>query len=104
MTTKFVEILGRRFAISGDDDYLRSMGEEFDPDTVSLFRLLCGEDSRVMDIGANIGLTALALSQICPRGQIAAIEPVRAPTSTCDAMWAKPMWTSRRSPSLSSRH
>jgi hypothetical protein len=37
MTTKFLKIFGRRFAISGDDDYLRSMGEEFDPDTVSLF-------------------------------------------------------------------
>ena len=28
-----------------------------------------------MDLFTNIGMTALALSQICPRGQISAIEP-----------------------------
>lgn len=52
------------------------MGQEFEPDNVNLLALLCDNDSRVLDVGANIGMTALALSQICPRGQIAAIEPV----------------------------
>ena len=60
----------------GDDNYLREIGEEFEPDNVAHFKVLCDEDSRVLDVGANIGLTALVLSQICPRGQIAAIEPL----------------------------
>jgi FkbM family methyltransferase len=71
-----IRICGETFAIRGDDDYLRNMGEEFEPDTVTLFARLCAEDSRVLDIGANIGMTALALSRICPHGQIVAIEPV----------------------------
>ncbi|MBV9129634.1 MAG: FkbM family methyltransferase, partial [Verrucomicrobia bacterium] len=76
MNTKFVKVLHKRFEISGDDDYLREMGQEFEPDNVNLLAHLCDNDSRVLDVGANIGMTALALSQICPSGQIAAIEPV----------------------------
>jgi FkbM family methyltransferase len=71
-----IEICGQRFAIYGDDDYLRNIGGEFEPDTVSLMRLLCGSDSHVLDVGANIGMTALALSRVCSGGQVAAIEPV----------------------------
>jgi FkbM family methyltransferase len=71
-----IKIFGQRFAIYGDDDYLRDLGAEFEPNTVTLFSLLCAKDSHVLDVGANIGMTALALSRICPRGQIAAIEPV----------------------------
>ena len=52
------------------------MGQEFEPDNVNLLARLCDDDSRVWDVGANIGMTALALSQICPHGQSAAIEPV----------------------------
>jgi FkbM family methyltransferase len=77
MNAASIKISGKRFAISGDDDYLRDMGDEFEPNTVTLFRLLCGKDSRVLDVGANIGMTAIALSRICTRGKIVAIEPVR---------------------------
>lgn len=77
MNTKSVKILHKTFAISGDDDdYLREMGQEFEPDNVNLLARLCDDDSRILDVGANIGMTALALSQISPHGQIAAIEPV----------------------------
>jgi FkbM family methyltransferase len=76
MNTKSVKVLHKTLAIAGDDDYLREMGQEFEPDNVHLLSLLCESDSRVLDVGANIGMTALALSQICPRGQVAAIEPV----------------------------
>jgi FkbM family methyltransferase len=76
MNTKSVKVLHGTFDISGDDDYLREMGEEFEPDNVVLLTRLCNDDSRVLDIGANIGMTAIALSQICPRGRIAAIEPL----------------------------
>jgi len=76
MDTKFVKVLHKTFEISGDDDYLHKMGQEFEPDNVNLLSHLCDNDSRVLDVGANIGMTALALSQICPDGQIVAIEPV----------------------------
>jgi FkbM family methyltransferase len=75
MDTRSIKVLRKTFAVSGDDDYLREMGQEFEPDNVKLLALLCDDDSRVLDIGANIGMTSLAFSQICPRGQIAAIEP-----------------------------
>jgi FkbM family methyltransferase len=75
-TARSIKISGKGFSICGDDDYLRDMGKEFEPNTVALFALLCGKDSRVLDIGANIGMTALALSRICRHGQIVAIEPV----------------------------
>jgi FkbM family methyltransferase len=71
-----IGIAGKPFAIYGDDDYLRGVGKEFEPDNVTILDLLCQKDSRVLDVGANIGMTALALSRICPRGQVAAIEPV----------------------------
>jgi len=73
---KHVKISGKNFAIYGEDDFLREMGDEFEPNTVILFERLCEPDARVLDIGANIGLTALALSQICERGRIVAIEPL----------------------------
>jgi FkbM family methyltransferase len=76
MNTKPVRILDHTFKLSGEDDYLREIGEEFEPDNIAILKVLCDEDSRVLDVGANIGMTALAFSQICPRGQIAAIEPV----------------------------
>jgi FkbM family methyltransferase len=76
MSTKSVKILHKTLPIAGDDDYLREMGQEFEPDNIHLLSLLCESDSRVLDVGANIGMTALALSQICLRGQVVAIEPV----------------------------
>jgi FkbM family methyltransferase len=76
MKTKPVRILDSTFEVSGEDDYLQEIGEEFEPDNITILKLLCDEDSRVLDVGANIGLTALAFSQICPRGQVAAIEPL----------------------------
>jgi FkbM family methyltransferase len=76
MQTKPVRILNNKFKVSGEGNYLQEIGEEFEPDNIAILRLLCDEDSRVLDVGANIGMTALAFSQICPQGQIAAIEPV----------------------------
>jgi len=76
MKSKPVRIFNNTFKVYGEDDYLREIGEEFEPDNIALLAVLCDEDSRVLDVGANIGMTALAFSQTCPRGQIAAIEPV----------------------------
>lgn len=76
MHSKTVEILGRRFLVNGDSDYLNTMGDRFEPETSFLLSSLCSSDSHVLDIGANIGMTALALSQICVDGRVVALEPV----------------------------
>ena len=73
---KSVSILGTPFELEGDAYYLGVMGDRFEPDTVALMALLCEEDAQVLDVGANIGLTALALSRIARRGRVAAVEPV----------------------------
>jgi hypothetical protein len=65
MNTKSVKVLHKTFEISGDDDYLREMGREFEPDNVNLLARMCHNDSRVLDVGVSIGMTALALSQMC---------------------------------------
>src|SRR5260221_1130923 len=73
---RFIEIAGRRFVVAGDDDYARNLPDRFETDLVSLMALLCEPDFRAIDIGANIGLTALALSEICRHGKVTAIEPL----------------------------
>jgi FkbM family methyltransferase len=76
VNSKSIKICGKPVVMSGDGDYLHEMGDEFEPDTVTLLGQLCGQDARVLDVGANIGMTALAFSQISPLGQIVAVEPV----------------------------
>ncbi|MDZ7887760.1 MAG: FkbM family methyltransferase [Pseudomonas sp.] len=76
MIQKEIVILGQRRSVSGDRDYLGRMGEEFEPETTSLLAVLCDAGATAVDIGANIGLTSLALSGICHDGKVIAIEPV----------------------------
>jgi len=76
MIQKEIVILDQRRSVSGDSDYLGQMGEEFEPETTSLLAALCDADATAVDIGANIGLTSLALSSICRDGTVIAIEPV----------------------------
>jgi FkbM family methyltransferase len=76
MLQKDITILGQRRSISGDPDYLGGMGEEYEPETTALLAALCDRHAVAMDIGANIGLTSLALSSLCGDGAVIAIEPV----------------------------
>lgn len=71
-----MNIAGQLFEIEGDAGYLAAMGDTFEPSVVDLLSKLTSADSRCLDIGANIGLTACALSVLCPEGKIAGIEPV----------------------------
>jgi len=48
--------------LESDDDYLAKMGYTFEPETVKLFQILA--HGTVLDIGANIGCTALLFSQL----------------------------------------
>lgn len=55
-----VKIAGQRFTVRSDDSYLKAVGRQFEPELVALFRHF--SRGTVLDIGANIGLTALAFS------------------------------------------
>lgn len=75
--TRDLRIKNNLFRLQGDEIYLGSMGMEFEPHTVALLDSLCDVDSRIIDVGANIGLTALAMTQTSPEGEIRAVEPVK---------------------------
>ncbi|QGZ56764.1 FkbM family methyltransferase [Paraburkholderia acidiphila] len=64
------------FDITGDAGYLVSMGDTFEPATLDMLSSMVERDSHVIDVGANIGFTAIALSNFCPDGRVAAVEPV----------------------------
>jgi FkbM family methyltransferase len=72
-----VQIGEDRFEVEGDDGYMAHVQKCFEPNTVALLRSCCAEDARVLDVGANIGMTSLALSRLCGKGRVVAIEPVR---------------------------
>jgi hypothetical protein len=57
-----VEIAGRPYLLRSDDTYLEAVGPVFEPEMVSLFR--CFAKGTILDIGANIGCTALAFSSM----------------------------------------
>jgi FkbM family methyltransferase len=54
--------------------YLADRSADFEQDTLSVFAAFCEPDFNVLDIGANIGLTAIALGRLCSRGEVFAIE------------------------------
>ncbi|APG04449.1 hypothetical protein BJI69_11425 [Luteibacter rhizovicinus DSM 16549] len=66
-----IDIAGQAYLIHSDDDYLKAVGATFEPDTIALFRHFSRDT--VLDIGANVGLTALALSRMANR--VHAFEP-----------------------------
>lgn len=67
-----VDVGGTSYSVTSDDRYLTNVGSTFEPDTVDLFRSIAR--GVALDVGANIGCTALALSQLCDK--VHAFEPV----------------------------
>lgn len=59
-----VDIGGRRYQITSDDTYLEHIKGGFEPETVSLLRVLATDSSVILDIGANIGCTALLFGEL----------------------------------------
>lgn len=53
------DIGGKRYRIESDDNYLRHIEGAFEPHMVALFDTLLGPSDTVLDIGANIGCTAI---------------------------------------------
>lgn len=66
-----IDIGGTPRRMRSDDEYLESLGADFEPHTVRLLSALAR--GIALDVGANIGCTALALSQLCD--QVHAFEP-----------------------------
>jgi FkbM family methyltransferase len=73
-----VSILGRTSIICGEGDYIKSMqdGVYFE-DTIGAFLQLVKSDGVALDIGANIGITAMALATIASKGRVVAVEADR---------------------------
>ena len=55
---------GRECQITSDDDYLEHVQGEFEPEMVKLFRSLINEDHVILDVGANIGCTAILFGDL----------------------------------------
>lgn len=70
---KDIQIGGKCYRLTSDDDYLNVMGDNFEPHMVQLFHALVGPDDVVADIGANIGLTAILFSSLARK--VYAFEP-----------------------------
>lgn len=62
------------FLVESDDTYLASIGREFEPAMVELFKTFIEPDMVVMDIGGNIGLTALLFSTLA--NEVHVFEPI----------------------------
>jgi FkbM family methyltransferase len=65
-----------QYLIEGDAHYLGRIDENFEPETITRFKIFCEDNFQVLDLGANLGLTAIALSNICKQGKVVAIEPI----------------------------
>jgi FkbM family methyltransferase len=59
-----VDIGGTPFVIASDDQYLEQLRGGFEPEMVRLFRTLINPTDVVLDVGANIGCTALLFSEL----------------------------------------
>ena len=70
---RLIRIGDKSFEISSDDLYLSQMPPVFEPAMVSLFRALITPGMTVLDVGANIGMTALLFSQLAR--EVYAFEP-----------------------------
>lgn len=75
---KQITIGQNEYWITSDPGYSKHLGERFEPNTVALLEALCDKDSQVLDIGANIGITGIAIAQLASQGKVVAIEPVPA--------------------------
>lgn len=61
---KQMKIGDKTYSLASDDEYLRVMGDVFEPHMVDLYHTLITPDDVVADIGANIGLTTILFSEI----------------------------------------
>lgn len=70
---KTVEIGGKKYSIVSDDNYLKQIKNRFEPKMVQLFKTVAADSEVILDIGANIGCTALLFGELSE--QVYAFEP-----------------------------
>lgn len=68
-----VDIGGDKYILTSDDDYLQHIKNGFEPEMVKLFKTLATNSETILDIGANIGCTAILFSSLSK--QVYAFEP-----------------------------
>lgn len=59
-----LDIGGTKYNITSDDDYLANLGSGFEPEMVKLFRALASQSEVILDVGANIGCTAILFGEL----------------------------------------
>ena len=69
----FVEIGGKSYLIASDDDYLEHIRNGFEPGLVQIFKSLVSENDTILDVGANIGCSAILFGELSK--QVYAFEP-----------------------------
>lgn len=75
MRNETVDIGECEYIITSDDDYLEQIKNGFEPEMVKLFKTLAAKSNGILDIGANIGCTALLFGELAKR--VYAFEPSR---------------------------
>jgi FkbM family methyltransferase len=68
-----VNIGGNIYTITSDDNYLEHIKNGFEPDMVKLFRTLANRSEVILDVGANIGCTAILFGELAK--SVYAFEP-----------------------------
>lgn len=75
-----LKVLDRTMVFSGDDNdqYFRTwreLGRYGSARDIVPFQLALARNSRCIDVGANIGYTAVLMSILCPEGHVSCFEP-----------------------------
>ncbi|GAP96379.1 FkbM family methyltransferase [Leptolyngbya sp. NIES-2104] len=73
VTQAIVEIGGKKYTIVSDDNYLKQIKKRFEPKMVQLFKAVATGSEVILDIGANIGCTALLFGELSK--EVYAFEP-----------------------------
>ena len=68
-----VDIGGTEYIIASDDGYLDHIKNGFEPEMVKLFKVLAANSETILDIGANIGCTAILFGELAQN--VYAFEP-----------------------------
>ncbi|BAU12711.1 methyltransferase FkbM [Leptolyngbya sp. NIES-3755] len=73
ITQSIVEIGGRKYTIRSDDNYVKQLKNRFEPKMAQLFKTVATDSEVILDVGANIGCTALLFGELSK--QVYAFEP-----------------------------
>jgi FkbM family methyltransferase len=74
--TRQLSIFGREFMVQGSGDYVGSISDRGGyKETFEIFEKILKPDSVCLDVGANVGLSTLALASLATTGRVFAVEP-----------------------------